>query len=216
MTDQETQTPTQPGQALSDEDRAALQRLHAIQAQARPAEQPEPEPLYNLPDRLYSRSDGDVVTLQDGLPARSYWARKGYYRLTDQEIADYRANLRPIVLSEQRKRAQLIGLLRRIAKDNSREVQLNEDRHQLDDYSTEELEAFLAQVRASITNVAVLTGPARPSPAMEARERAMELAEKKLQEGVEMGDGGRLADRVMKGKRPGGRTVPPGTVAESL
>lgn len=105
--------------------------------------QPEPEPSYNAPERLYLKHDGTVQWLQGDSRARAYYADKGYRVLSKQEAEYYLAAERPKVLAEQRRRAHLVGSLRKLI---DREPQLmgyigdNDWDNSLSDMTTAELE----------------------------------------------------------------------------
>lgn len=140
-------------------------------------------PMYNAPDRWYARHDGHIVKLQGDAASQAYYASKNYHLLTPAEEQEWLTVVRPLVVREQRKRANLITTLRRIAAKHPG-IDLSGD---LDITPTEELEAMLAQVKSMAgDNVRVIMGRhreevERPDPAGQ---------------GVTLSSGAELADKL--------------------
>lgn len=112
-------------------------------------------PMYNAPDRWYARRDGHIVKLQGDAASQAYYQSKGYHLLTASEEREWLTQVRPLVVREQRKRANLITTLRRIASKHPG-IDLSGD---LDITPTDELEAMLAQVKSMAgDNVRVIMG----------------------------------------------------------
>lgn len=198
------------------EDVAALQaELDAMQAKTGPMRQPDHEKPYNYPDVWFMRQDGDIVRLQGTPQATKYYEDKGFHKLTPAEVRSWETRLRRLTVAQQNTKAALITTIRRIVDEHPKEISVDERAYPLDDYTADELEAKLAQIRESLPSVVVFSGPEKPSYRMQreqaqADERAS--AERAAMNGVETGDGDVLAGKRARGA---GRTIPGGSVAVS-
>jgi hypothetical protein len=74
------------------------------------------EPAYNAPLRWYLRRDGDYVKLQGDRDNRTMYEDLGFYRLTDDEVAEFEKKERPGILRDQKTRANLFNQLRKLVK----------------------------------------------------------------------------------------------------
>lgn len=161
-------------EAPADENAADL--LRKLQAQTVPAQgNATRPPIYNAPDRWYARPDGHIVKLQGDAASQAYYVSKGFHLLTPAETVEWlggppsqeRALLaagkgvRGLVVAEQRKRANLITTLRRIANKHPG-VDIAGD---LDVTPTDELEGMLSQIQKMTGgSVAVVMGRFREDP----------------------------------------------------
>ena len=89
-----------------------LERLE--QRAAPPQVQPRRGMNYNFPLQWYRRPDGDIVRLQSDPNNRTYYEDKGFVLLRPAEEREWLAVVRPVVIAEQKKRAQLITAIRKI------------------------------------------------------------------------------------------------------
>lgn len=77
------------------------------------------EPSYNVPLKLFLKSDGTYCWLQGDARSVAYYTAKGYYALNAAEVAEYE-KLKPGIVNAQREKAHLITVIRRlIDSDNA-------------------------------------------------------------------------------------------------
>ena len=113
--------------------------------------QPRRGQNYNYPERLYLKPDGMVVSLQADPHNRAYYEDKGYHLLSDSpgrtgqksELRQYVEDEYPRILKEQKDKAAIINAIRR-AGERYRDLNLETT---FDDYSLDELRAYLKQIK---------------------------------------------------------------------
>ena len=88
-----------------------LERTHEVPEDF---ESSKREPSYNYPLRLYLKPDGTVVSLQGDPNNRALYTDKGFYCLLDDEAKHYREVEYPKILAETRRKAHLIGTIRKM------------------------------------------------------------------------------------------------------
>ena len=145
--------------------------------------------MYNAPDRWYARPDGNIVKLQGDAASQAYYVSKGFHFLTPPEILEWLGGppsqekallsagkgVRGLVVAEQKKRANLITTLRRIAAKHPG-VDIAGD---LDITPTEELEGMLEQIQKMTGgNVSVVMGRFREdAPTVDISDVSLESGE---------------------------------------
>lgn len=95
--------------------------LQELLADTHEVTQPEPEPGFNIPPRRYLKPDGSVVQLQGDAKSRAYYVDKGFRVLSRDEEKRYLEHEHPRLLADQRRKAHLVGSLRKLIE---REPQL--------------------------------------------------------------------------------------------
>lgn len=157
------QTNVPPPPVSAEVDHPLLTTLRSRTNQ--PKAQAKRLPAYNNPYLWYMKTDGEIVYLQGDPGNRAYYEEKGYVVLRQEEVGAYTKDktrqvpdgrggfrkeivqpaVRRLVLTEQRKRAELITTIRNIALKNPA-VELAGD---LSITPTEELEGLLKQLKGN-------------------------------------------------------------------
>jgi hypothetical protein len=89
--------------------------LERLEQRAAPAvANPRRGQNYNFPLAWYRRPDGDVVQLQSDPNNRTFYEDLGFVMLRPPEVNEWLDVVRPEVIAEQKKRAQLISAIRRL------------------------------------------------------------------------------------------------------
>lgn len=162
-----------PPPVASDVDHPLLQQLRSRTSQ--PKGQVQRAPAYNHRMLWYMKPDGEIVPLQGDPGNRAYYEDKGFVVLRTEEErvylrGDAQRNIAPIrrvVIAEQRRRAQLITVIRSIAQRNP-SVELTGD---LSITPTEELEGLLTELRgAQGINFRLLEARQRTTPDYDERD----------------------------------------------
>jgi hypothetical protein len=89
--------------------------LNTLLEQTRPTPKDyggDQEPQYNVPQRLFLKPDGTVVSLQGDSKNRAYYQEKGYRLLSKDEQRHYEQVEQPKLLRAQRRKAHLISTIR--------------------------------------------------------------------------------------------------------
>jgi len=122
-------------------------------------------PLFNAPRLWYAHpTTGEIISGPGDATNQAYLAGKGFYKLTPEESHEWVTRVRPIVIEESRKRAQLITTLRRIAERHPG-VELAGD---LGITPLDQLQAMLTQLQTMTGGtVAVVMGRFREEAPME-------------------------------------------------
>lgn len=155
---------------------------------------------YNYPLRTYVRPDGLVVKLQGDPQNRAYYQDQGFTMLSDvpgrsgqmSEVDQYWKLEYPKILKVQREKAALINAIRR-ASERYRDLSLETT---FDDYSVEEIRAYLKEIKEETGKDIRVVLPKRQVD-REAREDA------RLLSGVETSDS--VSMEEMHGKLEAGR-----------
>lgn len=169
--------------------------LERLRARTAPVREAARGPAYNHPLQAFMRPDGDVVTLQGDPINFSYYTKKGYAPLSDEEVRVWREEVRPKTLAEQRARAGLITAIRRVAS----KFPLLEIQADLEYMSEPELRQMADQLGQQVgTAVTVITGPRRADPAPE-RDSSMG--------GIALSSGAELKDKMERAAASGRRNV---------
>jgi len=119
---------------------------------------------YNFPLAWYRRPDGDIVQLQSDPYNRTMYEDLGFVFLRPPEAREWLEDVRPDKILEQKRRAQLITAIRRIAQRVPQYV-LDEDQdNPFSLRSTEELEEIFEDAKAQ-TGLKMRLPPIKPEPA---------------------------------------------------
>ncbi len=70
------------------------------------------EPSYNIPQRLFAKPDGEIVSLQGDARSRAFYQEKGFHLLSREETQHYEQIEKPRLLQAQRQKAHLITVIR--------------------------------------------------------------------------------------------------------
>jgi hypothetical protein len=132
------------------------------------------EPAYNVPLRRYLKPDGTYAMLQADAKNRAYYTDKGCHMLSDDENADY-AKVEPLIVQEQREKAHLITVIRRL-RDTDPSLVGHRDDFELNLMSTDELRHKWKEFCAQTSQ------PDRPLPPM---KRFRSEGRDKMLDGVE-------------------------------
>lgn len=115
--------------------------LERLKARTLPAKEARRDPIYNVPALWFCKPDGDIVQLQGDAHNARYYEKKGYTILREEEVQEWLSDIRPDRVKDQRRKAQLVNQLRRLAEKNPGiELALE------DDQTVEELEAMYTEM----------------------------------------------------------------------
>ena len=118
---------------------------------------------YNFPLAWYRRPDGDIVQLQSDPYNRTMYEDLGFVFLRPPEAREWLEDVRPDKILEQKRRAQLITAIRRIAQRVPQYV-LDEDQdNPFSERSTDELEEIFKDAQES-TGLKMRLPTIKPEP----------------------------------------------------
>jgi hypothetical protein len=143
---------------------------------------------YNWPQRWYCKTDGEIVQLQGDPNNQALYRDKGYLVLDADQVARWLGGERDKVVKLQRRKAQLVGGIRRqIAIEPKLAQGLDPDFDKdLDLMTIPELEQLWDQLVAHSDSPRI--NLPRPQRLVDAEQRREEAASKKLLAGVESGE----------------------------
>ena len=139
--------------------------LERLEQRAAPVSSPVRSNLnYNFPLAWYRRpGDGDIVQLQSDPYNRTMYEDLGFVYLRPPEAREWLETVRPEEILKQKRRAQLITAIRRIAQRVPQYV-LDEDQdNPFSLRSTEELEEIFEDAKAQ-TGLKMRLPPIKPEP----------------------------------------------------
>ena len=142
--------------------------LERLEQRAAPVSgQPRSGLTYNFPLAWYRRPDGDIVQLQSDPYNRTMYEDLGFVFLRPPEAREWLETVRPEKILEQKRRAQLITAIRRIAQRVPQYV-LDEDQdNPFSLRSTEELEEIFEDAKAQ-TGLKMRLPSIKPEPTVAA------------------------------------------------
>lgn len=122
-----------------------LERLEARAAPAGPAI-PHHALNYNYPLAWYRRPDGDIVQLQSDPNNRAMYEDLGFVILRPPEAVEWEHEVRPEVIRDQKRKAQLITGIRSLIARHPQMALLDDDNFGLRDLDIDELETEFNQL----------------------------------------------------------------------
>jgi len=121
--------------------------LERLEARATPAGPATHHTLaYNFPLTWYRRPDGDIVQLQSDPNNRTMYEDLGFVLLRPAEVREWELEVRPVVVAEQKKKAQLITGIRNLVARHPQVALLDDDNFGLRDLSLDELQQEFDQL----------------------------------------------------------------------
>src|SRR5215467_7194626 len=159
---------------------------------------------YNYPERLFLKPDGTVVSLQGDPQNLAYYQDKGYHLLSRapgrdgklSEVDQYTQVEQPLILADQRKRAEIINAIRLAAERDPTFFIPGE----FDGWTLEELQDYVKQIKEETGKDIRIVSPRR----RRAAKQPEEIADEKATAGVETAATASIEDlsaMLTRGKR---------------
>jgi hypothetical protein len=188
---------------------AELSLLERLEQRAAPVqEQPRRGLNYNVPLAWYRRADGDIVLLQADSSNRAYYEDKGFVLLRPGEAREWLTEVRPAIIAEQKRRAQLVTAIRKIQAVAPQFLIDDDDQLAFPSMPLEELEQFYKDGCEFIGRKVRLPAvrPEKASAESEALLRGVETSDSMSKEELEAklmrGQGYDPIDEARRRRRP--------------
>ena len=126
----------------------SLSLLERLEARAAPSGTATPHHAlnYNYPLAWYRRPDGDIVQLQSDPNNRAMYEDLGFVILRLAEVKEWEQEVRPEVVAQQKRKAQLITGIRSLVARHPQMQMLPDDDFALREMDIPELEAEFASL----------------------------------------------------------------------